>query len=116
MKPNHYDFAIHKGYVFGFRGRSLACIDVEDGMRRWKGGNYGGFLVLLADQDLILVLTEKGELVLVKAVADQFTELAKIQAVEGKTWSHPVLVGDILLVRNNQEMVAFRLSLLPPTI
>jgi len=25
--------------------------------------------------------------------------------------SHPVLVGDVLLVRNGQEMVAFRLSL-----
>ena len=48
----------------------------------------------------------------VGATADQFKELARVPAIEGKTWNHPVLVGDRLLVRNGQEMAAFRLSLL----
>jgi hypothetical protein len=44
----------------------------------------------------------------VAASPDQHTEIAKFKAIEGKTWNHPVLVGDVLLVRNGEEMVSFR--------
>ena len=111
LKPYFNDYVVHNGHAYGFDGSILSCIDLATGERKWKGGRYGnGQMVLLADQDLLLVLSEDGELALVAVAADKYTELAKMPALNAKTWNHPVLVGDRLLIRNGEEMVAYRLG------
>ena len=50
------------------------------------------------------------EIALVSATTDQFKELARFPVLDSKTWNHPVVVGNVLLVRNGVEMAAFRLA------
>lgn len=110
FKPDFNDFVIYQDHIYGFDNRIFACIDLKTGKKKWKGGRYEkGQCLLLADSGLILVISETGELVLLKASPDSHQELAKIQALNDKTWNHPVVIGDKLYLRNAKEAVCYQL-------
>jgi outer membrane protein assembly factor BamB len=109
MKNKFTSSVLHNGYIYGLDESILACIEAATGEQKWKGGRYGYGQIMLAGDHLI-VLTEDGDLVLVKAAPERHQELASFSAIEGKTWNHPVIVGGRLLVRNIQEMAAFDIS------
>lgn len=97
------------GYIYGLDESILACIDAATGALMWKGGRYGHGQLLAAGGHLV-VLTEDGDLVLVRATPDGHEEIAAFGAIEGKTWNVPALADGRLLVRNARQMAAFDLS------
>jgi outer membrane protein assembly factor BamB len=109
MKNKFNSSVLHNGYVYGLDEGILSCLDVNTGERKWKDGRYGYGQVLLAGQHLI-VLTDNGELALVKASPAGFSEVARFSALEGKTWNYPAIAGGRLLVRNSKEMAAYDIS------
>jgi outer membrane protein assembly factor BamB len=85
---------------------------LKSGERKWKGGRYGkGQAVLLENSGVLLISTEDGRVVLVRADPGEHSEVASFKGLEGKTWNHPVVVGDRLYVRNAQEAAAYQLPL-----
>ena len=109
MKNKFNSSVLHQGHVYGLDEGILTCLDVNTGTRKWKGGRYGYGQVILASGHLI-VTTDAGELVLVKASPDQFTEVARFAALEGKTWNYPAIAGGKLLVRNATQMAAYNIA------
>jgi hypothetical protein len=111
LKPSFNDFVIHGNSLYGFDGRMLTCVDLENGRRRWKDGRYGsGQVLLLEDQSLLVVVTDEGEVVLVAADLAAHRELARFRAIEGKTWNHPVIAHGRLYVRNSTEIACYELK------
>lgn len=108
MKNQFTSSLLHDGFIYGLDESILACIDAATGELKWKGGRYGYGQVMLANGHLI-VLTEGGNLALVRATPESHVEIAQFPALDGKTWNHPALSGGYLLVRNINEMAAFDL-------
>ena len=112
LKPSFNDFVVFQDHAYGFDGTIFACVDLATGKRKWKGGRYGsGQVLLLEDSGKLLALGEKGQVVLLDADPSKLTELSRFQALEGKTWNHPVVTGDRLYVRNAREAACYRLPL-----
>ena len=109
MKNKFNSSVLHQGHVYGLDEGILSCVDVNTGERKWKGGRYGYGQLVFAGGNLI-VITDTGELVLVKATPGQFTELARFQALEGKTWNYPAIAAGRLLVRNANQMAAYNIA------
>lgn len=109
MKNRFNSSVLHEGHIYGLDEGILACVRVDDGELRWKGGRYGYGQLLLAGEHLIII-SERGELVLVKASPQAHQEIARFQAIEGKTWNVPAIERGYLLVRNAEQMACFRLQ------
>jgi outer membrane protein assembly factor BamB len=109
MKNKFNSSVLHAGYLYGLDETILECMDPKTGEVKWKGGRYGYGQVLLAG-DFLIVLTESGELALVRATPEGHRELARFAAIEGKTWNIPAIDHGLLLVRNASEMACFRIG------
>jgi outer membrane protein assembly factor BamB len=110
VKPYFNDAVAVGGHLYGFDDDRFCCVDLATGRQRWKETGYGHGQVLgLPDQGLLLVQTATGPVALVQADPAELNELAKLPALAGKTWNHPVVAHGRLYVRNGQEAACYRL-------
>jgi outer membrane protein assembly factor BamB len=111
MRTKFSNVTLKDGCAYGLSDGTLECIDLASGRRNWKEGRYQHGQILRVD-DLLLVLSERGEVVLVEARADRANQvLGRFPALEGPTWNNLALSGPYLLVRNSQEAACYELPL-----
>ncbi len=105
---NHFNSCVFwDGYLYGVHGntdqaeKDLRCIDATTGERKWKYDGLGLGSLMVANGNLI-VLGERGELVIAPASPNKFSPTARAQVLGGKCWTVPVLANGRLYCRNAQ--------------
>lgn len=89
----------HETAGYKTANQQLRCVDFATGEVKWGEGGFGqGSLIAAGDR--LLVLSEKGELSVVRANPAKFELLARTQAIGGKCWTAPVLANGRIYVRN----------------
>lgn len=92
-----------EGHIYGFDGQvgggKLTCLDLVTGEKKWSQGGMGTGSLMLADGKLI-ILGEKGKLVIAEASPGGFKELVSAKILTGKCWTVPVLANGRIYARN----------------
>lgn len=110
LKAKFANPVLRGGFVYGLDDGMLACLDVRDGSQRWKEGRYGHGQGLLLGE-LYLLMSEPGELILLRPTPDHPNELARFPVFDSKTWNPIAVRGDRLLARNDKEVACLEIPL-----
>lgn len=108
---NHFNNAVLVGdHLYGFDNATFKCLSVATGEPTWASRGLGKGSLLVADGNLLIVLSDQGTLLLVEANPNAYTELARFQAMEGKAWTAPALANGRLYLRDHDEIMALEMK------
>jgi outer membrane protein assembly factor BamB len=110
MQNQYATSVLYEGNLYGFSGFRLCCVDLATGATRWDKTGIGKGSLLIADGKL-LILSERGDLILAEATAKAYTERSRCKPLpKGPCCTVPVLAGGRLYLRNEQTLVALELK------
>jgi outer membrane protein assembly factor BamB len=96
------------GFFFSDKGH-FAALDLETGRALWKSpGRQGESAALVAAGDVLAALRDDGTLVIFEKSRKAFHLLRTYPVADSPTWTHPVLVGDRVLVRDESGLTLWR--------
>jgi outer membrane protein assembly factor BamB len=107
LKAKFADMIVKDGFLYGLNDGRMTCLNLEDGKSAWRGGNYGHGQILGVGGHII-VQGEQGDISILELNPKEEKVVLEFDALDHRTWNHPVLAGRILLVRNDREAVAFK--------
>jgi outer membrane protein assembly factor BamB len=108
LKSKFAPIFVKDNYIYGLDDGIFTCVELKTGQRQWKDGRYGHGQGLLV-AGLILLTSEKGEVILIQPNPNELVEISRFQVFTDKTWNPPALAGEYLLMRNDKEAACLQL-------
>jgi len=95
----------YEGYVYGFSGNFLTCVDAATGETVWKSRPPGEGDLVLVDGHLV-ILIRSGEIVVAEATPEEYREVSRVQALDRGYFTRPSFAGGKVYVRNLADIAA----------
>jgi outer membrane protein assembly factor BamB len=90
--------------------KNYMCVDAASGKVKWTQGGFGQEVsTTLAVGDKLVVVSDSGEMFILKANPDHYEELARAQ-VCGKSWNFPAFANGKLYVRDQREIACYAIG------
>ena len=109
MQNSWSSVCYHNGYIYGFSRGKLECISEKDGALMWAKRGFGKGNLVVVDNKLV-VLSDRGLLILVDTNPKEYTELDSHQAIEGKSWTALTIANGRVYIRNLTAMASYKLK------
>ena len=99
MRNHMNSCVLWQGHIYGVDDKELRCLALDTGAVNWSETASGKGSLILADGKLI-VLSDKGELIVAEATPKEFKPISRAQVIGGKCWTTPVLANSRIYCRN----------------
>jgi outer membrane protein assembly factor BamB len=91
-------------FVYGIDENQLRCVEFKTGKETWTDKSIGKGSLTASDGKLI-VLSEKGKLLVAPVDPQAFKPIVEAQVQSGKCWTRPVLANGRIFLRNTAGSV-----------
>ena len=108
MQNHHGGVVLVNGYLYGFNGSILTCLEFATGKLMWRHRSVGKGSLTYADGHLYL-LSEDNVVGLAEASAAGYKELGRFPIADQglPSWAHPVVSGGRLYIRNQSTLASY---------
>lgn len=108
MRNHHSSSVLIGDYLYGFSSNMLAAVRFDTGEMAWRDRSVGKGSLVFADGNLYC-FSENGVVGLVEASPSGYKEKGRFRIAQGNlpTWTHPVVVGGRLYLRDQDTIYAY---------
>jgi hypothetical protein len=105
---------LKENVLYGYSNTGLLfCIDAQTGQTAWTDTikhDRSGFAAILDVGPVIMALPSSSELIILKPAKEKYTELAKLKIADLPTYATPVVAGNKIFVKDEQNITLWKIQ------